>query len=231
MPCHALDIAAVFREPRVILWSVACLLLVLLLCVLYRVRPISRLCHRADGEALGGLGQRGAAIIDFLMVMPFYIFLCLVLAQFTLMIHGTMVVHYAAYVAARSAITEPNDSSERPRAAAAIACLPISPAIGFPKTDQPGVLAMYGSGFRGSVETARRYGYAYRNTTVSVSAQELKKQVADDVTAQVTHKLALTVPLAGRLLSEGATGSPWARYYYAEVAATCTLVRFNEYQR
>lgn len=50
------------------------------------------------------LGESGTATVEFCMVFPIVLFLCLVLVQSTLLMVGNQFVHYAAFAAARSAI-------------------------------------------------------------------------------------------------------------------------------
>ncbi len=50
------------------------------------------------------LGESGTATVEFCMVLPIVLFLCLVLVQSTLLMVGNQFVNYAAFAAARSAI-------------------------------------------------------------------------------------------------------------------------------
>lgn len=49
-------------------------------------------------------GQGGTAMLEFALVMPFFLLICLLLTQTALMYGGTLIVHYSAYAATRSAI-------------------------------------------------------------------------------------------------------------------------------
>jgi len=51
-------------------------------------------------------GQEGAAILEFVMVLPIGLMLVLVMAQSSLLMVGNLCVNYAAYCAARSAVVQ-----------------------------------------------------------------------------------------------------------------------------
>lgn len=88
--------------------------------------------------------ERGTATVEFALTMPVALFLSLVLVQLTLLMGGHIYVHYAAFAAARSAITtiplaageeEPSNvyvgqttvgKHERIRRAAVFAVMPVS---------------------------------------------------------------------------------------------------------
>jgi len=57
-------------------------------------------------------GEEGGAILEFAMVMPIAMFLALVMAQSALLMVGNLLVHYAAYAAARSAVVQIPDSKQ-----------------------------------------------------------------------------------------------------------------------
>ncbi len=56
-------------------------------------------------------GEQGGAMIEFALVMPIALMLCLILAQASLLMVGHLCVNYAAYCSARSAIVMIPDSS------------------------------------------------------------------------------------------------------------------------
>ena len=57
-----------------------------------------------------GRGEQGAAMLEFVMVMPFALMIILIMIQSMLLMVGNIVVHYSAYCAARVAIvTIPDD--------------------------------------------------------------------------------------------------------------------------
>lgn len=56
--------------------------------------------------------DRGTATVEFALVFPLALFLCLVLLQTTLLMVGNLFVHYAAFAATRAAMTQiPRDLS------------------------------------------------------------------------------------------------------------------------
>lgn len=89
------------------------------------------------------MGEGGSLALEFALVFPVFITLVLMLIQWVLLVNARVVVSYAVYCAARSAVVtiptvlgseEANRLGEEKEreiaAAAAIACLPISPRIG-----------------------------------------------------------------------------------------------------
>ncbi len=79
-------------------WSVLSLmLLAIFIWLLWRVRPTINFKHfRSD--------QRGSSVaVDFVLTLPIFLTLLLLIVQFALMAHTALLVHYAAYSAARSA--------------------------------------------------------------------------------------------------------------------------------
>jgi hypothetical protein len=65
--------------------------------VLWRAGTVQRLRRR---------DQEGAVILEFAMVLPFALFLVLLMTQSSMLMGGNLCVHYAAYSAARSAIVQ-----------------------------------------------------------------------------------------------------------------------------
>lgn len=218
---------------RLLLWF----LLAVILCNLHRLRRTRVTPSHWAWPIPRALGQRGAAMVDFAMVMPFYVMLCLCLAQLTLWLHGFLIVQYAAFVAARSAIVQPDNSPARPQMAAAMACLNISPAVGPPRTSPAGVLLVFASGGLTDPRAARRWGYAMDNTAVTTRVSEAplagENGVAfsEDVTVDVTYRFAMTIPWANRLLGGQRGDALTGNHYFDDFHATCTLVRLNEYCR
>lgn len=72
-------------------------LLVILIWLLTRLRPMISLKTLASD-------QRGSSVaIDFVLTLPIFLTLLLLIVQYALMSHTALLVHYAAYSAARSA--------------------------------------------------------------------------------------------------------------------------------
>ena len=71
-------------------------------------------------------------MIEFILALPFYLLVCFLLAQLTLCMHAVLVVQYAAFVSARSAVVHDGNEEAKATAAAVIACLPISPGAKMP---------------------------------------------------------------------------------------------------
>ncbi len=63
-------------------------------------------------ERMRSGGQRGAAMLEFVMVLPIALALVLIMLQAALLMGGNLCVHYSAFCAARSAIVQvPADNS------------------------------------------------------------------------------------------------------------------------
>ncbi len=126
---------------RHLIWIfVLALLLVMTLGSLTRLAPQRRNLKKLLGN------DDGTAMMEFALVLPFLLFMMLLLAQVTLISAGNVQVHYAGYAATRTAVTQiPQDHSARSGSAAnvitaaesdakydmihragALACVPIS---------------------------------------------------------------------------------------------------------
>ncbi len=73
--------------------------LVVLSAVLWRAGATQRTNRRAAP-------QRGAVMLEFVLIVPVALWLVMVMAQSTLVLGGNLCVHYAAYCGARSAIVQ-----------------------------------------------------------------------------------------------------------------------------
>lgn len=162
-----------------------------------------------------GRGEESAtAMLDFILTFPLFTMIILVVIQFALMVNARIVVSYAAYTAARSAIVHSDGgleaAKERAEAAAAIGCLPISPPLtaGLSFPNPPLALLMIHGGetpdLPGS-EFLRRWQRAGGKHLYSQLATEVELTGAtggDEVearaplTATVTHQFHLAVPYA-----------------------------------
>ncbi len=95
------------RSVHGLLWIV-----VLGLLVVMAVGSLTRLApHRRRLKHLW-VNDDGTAMMEFALVLPFLLFMMLLLAQVTLISAGNVQVHYAGYAATRTAITQiPRDHS------------------------------------------------------------------------------------------------------------------------
>jgi hypothetical protein len=73
------------------------LILGLLLAVLWRIGQAGRQVKRT--------GQEGVAILEFVLVLPVTLFIVMLMVQATMLMAGNLCVHYAAFCAARAAVT------------------------------------------------------------------------------------------------------------------------------
>jgi len=188
-------------------------------------RPYRR-ARRGRGALAALWNDRGAAIVEFALVLPFLLMLGLLMAQSALLMTGIVVVHYSAHCAARTAVVVvplaprnvlPEDGVKhaRIRDAALWAVTPISCGSRlYPVADcdtvrrgvmahwvshnrsRPGWLDLYGS-------LPHRARYAADHTTVTVRPPAVGAMYGahEDLVVDVSHVFYLGVPYAGRLLS------------------------------
>ncbi len=165
--------------------------------------------------------EDGASVmLDFILVFPLFTMIVLVVVQLALMINARIVVGYAAYTAARSAIVwldEGEDLAlEKSHAAASISCLPISPAS-LPLLGGAGLFALpevaplllhdgiSGSMLRRLMRGGRKLVYSQQATDVTLSGTE-DFGPRDPVTATVSYRFYLSVPYAATLFSTSIGG-------------------------
>lgn len=236
-------------------------LLVLLVWLLARLRrPISLKTLASD--------QRGSSVaIDFVLTLPIFLTLLLLIVQYALMSHTALLVHYAAYSAARSArvwmwdqqdmrpwprpvpaLRTPqslkNNSPEvqqRAETAARFALIAASPAdvsihrspAQMPHSVLSAIAIVSGLGGREqALINKAEYAFDPSNTIVEVKPAvsslnqagiEIDAARPGDawaVTATVTFRMSLDMPIAARLLGEPrGDGS-----YYETSTAEVTLL-------
>jgi Flp pilus assembly protein TadG len=176
------------------------------------------------GTALPGardLAERkesGTAMLDFVLTFPFFVMIVLIVIQFALMVNARIVVSWAAFAGARSAIVWTDDGLEvakkRAQRAAAVACTAISPrpAFSIPFTDVGAELLVAHGKTNVLHRLARVSGmhrYALAATDVEVKAGSEKGEIGphDPVTVTVTYQFHLAVPYADGVFSR-AFGGP-----------------------
>ncbi len=108
---------------------------------------------------------------EFALVFPAILFLIMGIMEFSLLTSAHLVVNYAAFAAARSAIVHNGDADKMKRSAA-IACIPISPR----SSAMPGLggrlnmnfdfLSLPNSGFSSAVEIPDRASFSYYTTEI-----------------------------------------------------------------
>lgn len=196
--------------------------LVLLGALLWRAGTRQRLRPR---------GQEGAAILEFVMVLPIGLMLVLVMVQSSLLMVGNLCVHYSAYCAARSAIvnvpadlspTEPpnfvsdDDTASaklrRVHLAAIWGVLPVSGSTrDIPEGDAAALMKLEGLFSEYGEEPpswirdhlGRKLQYAEDHTRVWLSSPEKGDTYKEheDIVVTVRHTLYMAVPYAGKLFA------------------------------
>lgn len=202
-----------------------------LLCLrLWRMLPL-------DGPRGGVRGftareESGTVMLDFILTFPFFLMILLIVIQFALMVNARIVVSWAAFAAARSAVVWTDGGMEvaaqRAKAAAAVACTAVSPAVGLFVPEPPLVLLVLHGGeasrlpgsemLRRSFKVSGKHLYATSATEVEVTSDDLGAVEEgtegtlgphDPVTVAVTYQFHLAVPYADGIFSHAFGG--WHR--------------------
>ncbi|MFP4105980.1 MAG: hypothetical protein ACLFVU_07805 [Phycisphaerae bacterium] len=176
-------------------------------------------------------GEEGGVMLEVAMVLPIMLMMALFMAQSAFLMVGNVVVHYAAFNAARAAIVQiprglsmdephnvvlpPNASGKvwRIRQAAVWTVMPVSCgseyyAPGDVTALSTGISDLYNEYDWGPTDwiddkLGRKYRYAEEYTTVELSppVDGVSYGEAEDVSVAVEHVYYLAVPYAGALFS------------------------------
>jgi hypothetical protein len=196
--------------------------------------------RQAAAGALAG-AEGGTAVLDFVLTLPFFAMSVMIVVQTALLVNARLVVGYAAFAAARSAVVwvpagDLDVAREHATDAAALACLPISPGVGGPIATLSGAevaLAFIGGSdpLRRIARAGAKYQYALAATSVELSGIEDPAQAAP-ITATVSYRFYLSVPYAGAIFAAllggtmpappGFTGG--GSLSYADLGESFTLV-------
>src|SRR3982751_2374965 len=160
--------------------------------------------------------ESGTATLDFVLTFPFFVMILLIVIQFALMVNARIVVSWAAFAAARSAIVWTDDGLEvakkRAQRAAAVACTAISPSgLTLPSLDSGAMLLLAHGGAivpHRFLRVPRMHSYALSATEVEIQAGNEKGKIGphDPVTVTVTYQFHLAVPYADGIFSRAFGG-------------------------
>ncbi len=148
-------------------------------------------------------------VMEFVLTFPFLLTIIALVCQIALLVHAQILVQYAAFNAARSAIVwipadldrerrnristgSRSTKREHIRDAAAISCLPITP-----KARSIGSAGLSKIAF---LEERLRLKNARELTSVTLEKSKFKED--DPITVTVEHEYVLRVPIAGRILGK-----------------------------
>jgi TadE-like protein len=155
-------------------------------------------------------------MLDFVLTFPFFVMILLIVIQFALMVNARIVVSWAAFAAARSAVVWTDEGLEeanrRAQQAAAVACTAISPSELTPPSVDLGTLLLVAHGNtivpRRFLRAPRMHSYALSATKVEVKAGNEKGEIGphDLVTVTVTYQFHLAVPYADGIFSRAFGG-------------------------
>ncbi len=153
-------------------------------------------------------------MLDFVLTFPFFVMILLIVIQFALMVNARLVVSWAAFAAARSAVVWTDDGLEvatrRAKKAAAVACTAISPSV-LALPDPGSLLLLAHSPTRIGHRALRISGmhrYALSATEVAVTAGGENGEIGphDPVTVTATYQFHLAVPYADGIFSRAFGG-------------------------
>ncbi len=167
-----------------------------------------------------GRGEESAtATLDFILTFPLFTMIILTVVQFALMVNARIVVSYATYTAARSAIVNTDgglaEAEAHAEAAAEISCLPISPQLVSGLTYPKPALALLlmhadenphlpGNEFhRRWRRSGGKHLYAQAATEVEITGADPEGNFPPKVpvTVTVSHAFRLSVPYADRVFA------------------------------
>lgn len=170
-----------------------------------RTRPLGELARREEGAT---------AMLDFILVFPFFAIIVLIVIQLALLINARLMVSYSAYTAARAAIVWLHEGDEiayeKAAAAARISCTPISPGNisilrlgGFAAGLRIAPLMAHtdwGDNLRRIPRAGSKFLYSQLATDVSISPSSPGPR--EPVTVSVTHQFHLNVPYAAGIFAD-----------------------------
>lgn len=167
------------------------------------VRPPWReVARREDG---------GTVMLDFILTFPLFVIIVLTVVQLALLINARLVVSYAAFAAARSAVVWLPEgigaAQEHAERAAALACIPVShpvPGLGLLATPPLVPVFIHGEDWWRRVQRGgEKHVYAQLATEVELrdpkGGQDFGPRTP--VTATVRHQFFLDVPYADGLFA------------------------------
>ena len=225
---HADTVARALHDALAIaprsVWNV--LWLIVMAClILLTYRVVGFMGRHVRGVA-GILSHENAYVtVDFVLTFPAFLLLLAMIVQMALLANAALVVDYAAYSAARSAIVSiPMGRTAHASAAACTVLAPISPPAGEPESGvgeaiQP-IFDRYGKPWAFS-EIQARTAYAAQAATISVSPSEIV--VPADVTVKIQYPFALRIPGAAVILTSKVETIAGVSGRFFRLGGTCTL--------
>ena len=201
-----------------------------------RVRPVPA------GRAVGG-----TAVIEFAMLFPIAVMVLMIMVQLALLMQGNLLVNYAAYAAARSAVVQipeeyPGEGRnelapagwkmERIRRAAVLALTPVSGRIP-PETAGLNIQADLRTLYEQSGETPRaglarafaeKFTYADRHTRIVEVGPPQGQGVftsRQPVEVTIEHDLVLGVPFARAIFADGSFRDAEGNTHYYTTVEAC----------
>ena len=163
--------------------------------------------------------EKATAMLDFVLVFPIFAMIVLTFVQLSLLIHARLVVSYAAFAAARSAVVwlaqDPAEAQERAEKAAQIGCLAIASGAGAVGSGWGHALAVTPLYLHSP--DGERLGHRIRRggskmawsaaaTRVHIRPSSQPLGAHDPVTVEVEHDFYLSVPYGDRVFRQGTLG-------------------------
>ncbi len=167
----------------------------------------------------------GSASVSFILTLPIFLTVLAVIVQSALLVNASLVVNYAAFASARTAIT--NTDTKQPRRAAALVLSGISPkglSSGSTESDARYIQrTLQRSGVSLPSTFTQRYGYALAATTVSPSDRVPTVLGGRSITVKVKYQFQLTVPGAAVILSPARSSVAGVQGRFVTIPAQCIL--------
>ena len=160
--------------------------------------------------------ETATAMLDFVLIFPIFTTIVLVFTQLALLINARLVVSYAAFAAARSAVVwlgeDPQEAQKRAEKAAQIGCLSIASGearagAGWGHALAVAPLYLHSPSTDRLMQRIRRGGskMAWSSGATRVRITPFGRDVAahEPVTVEVEHDFYLSVPYGDRLFRHG----------------------------
>ena len=156
--------------------------------------------------------DRGTVAVTFLLSLPIFLTIMMIVVQYALMINGKLSVDRATAVAARTAMTAlPNDpvvdEIDGPSLvdqSAYMALAPLSPkSVDAPSAEASAALqALTDAGLTVTDSYASRYTYAQQATTITWPDQDYSRMHGAEIELKIQYRFYLTVPFANFLIGQ-----------------------------
>lgn len=174
--------------------------------------------------------ERGTAAVTFLLSLPVFLTIVAVMVQLALLVNAKILIHHAAFMAGRAAVTcLPEQRFAEIDRAARMALTPLSPVAGG-DVDPEGLSmqdALRNAGVDVAETFAARYSYAMAATTVRYPnpgpPDFYLTHHGQPIEVTVTYRFYLTVPVAKMFIAPLADTVGGINGRFLTMSATCPV--------